>query len=381
MEREVLFETRHLYKTYGRGANKVDAIQDLNLTIYKGETVAIVGKSGSGKSTLMHLLAMLDKPTKGEIILDGRKTKKLRARELNKIRNKKFGFVFQSFYMNANDSVISNVLLPLRIAKTRMRKARKVANTALKIVELDHKKYVKAKNLSGGQKQRVCIARAIVNMPEVIFADEPTGNLDSVTGAKITDLLFRLNKKSGITIIVVTHDEDIAKLCDRQIRIQDGQIVETAGKQYLKRPLNSGGKISRPTLPPSYQRINPAVMQQPSLSNVTTKATIKPNSQSLARPMPKSTARQINTIPTQSNAPTTTRTVQIKTATTKTAKRASAKQSTITKPAKSITKTNTAKPKNTAKLKASVKKTTKPKTTSKVTTTKTKEVRKRRSIK
>lgn len=253
MEREVLLETRHLYKTYGRGASRVEAIKDLNLKVYKGETLAIIGKSGSGKSTLMHLLALLDKPTKGEIILEGKKTKKLHPWRLNKIRNRKFGFVFQSFYMNERDSVINNVLQPLRIAHARRRKAKKIANTALKVVDLYHKRTAKAKNLSGGEKQRVCIARAIVNMPEVIFADEPTGNLDSRTSEKIIDLLFHLNKKSGITLIIVTHDEDLAALCDRQIRIQDGEI-KTSENTRIKRPLNTTSAIRRAPTPASIYR-------------------------------------------------------------------------------------------------------------------------------
>ncbi len=378
MEREVLFETRHLCKTYGRGANKVDAIRDLNLTIYKGEAIAIVGKSGSGKSTLMHLLAMLDKPTKGEIILDGKKTKKLRARELNKIRNKKFGFVFQSFYMNANDSVISNVMLPLRIAKTRMRKARKVANTALRIVELDQKKYVKAKDLSGGQKQRVCIARAIVNMPEVIFADEPTGNLDSITGAKITDLLFKLNRKTGITLIIVTHDEDIAKLCDRQIRIQDGQIIKDTGKKYTKRPLNSNAQVYHPTLPPSYQRMNPS-MQQPMATSTQVKTTTKPSTQYVTKATPKPLVQHTSTKPTQLNTPITVHAVPVKTtATIKATKKPTNKRTTTAKTAKSTT-TKTATLKATAKPKTATSKTTKSKP--KTTTTKVKKPSTRRATK
>lgn len=223
-----LLSTRNLKKAYGKRENKFVALRGLDLEIEAGESVAIVGKSGSGKSTLMHLLALLDKPTSGEITLNGRNTSKLKNRKLNRLRNKEFGFVFQSFFMNANDSVLNNVILPLKIAGISRRERKRRAMEALKTVELEDKAKNKAKDLSGGQKQRVCIARAIVNNPKVIFADEPTGNLDSTTGYKIENLLFGLNKEKGITLIVVTHDEELAAKCGRQIRIADGEIVEDA---------------------------------------------------------------------------------------------------------------------------------------------------------
>ena len=222
---DTVIEAKNLTKIYGKKATAFTALKDINLSIKKGESVAIVGKSGSGKSTLMHLLALLDKPTKGQILINGIDSTKLKNRELNKLRNRSFGFVFQQFFMNAGDSVLENVLLPLKIAKISHFKRKKLALDALKTVELESKAKNKASNLSGGQKQRVCIARAIVNNPDIIFADEPTGNLDSGTGDKITDLLFDLNKKQGVTLIIVTHDEDLAKLCSRIIRISDGNII------------------------------------------------------------------------------------------------------------------------------------------------------------
>ena len=225
MSKDVLLKTHSLRKTYGKHSNKFEALRGINLEIHEGETVAIVGKSGSGKSTLMHLLALLDKPTKGSIELDSIDTSKLRQHRLNQLRNKKFGFVFQSFFMNANDTVLNNVMLPLKIAGIHGRERRRRAMHALKIVELDTKAKNKANDLSGGQKQRVCIARAIVNQPEIIFADEPTGNLDSATGKKIIDILFDLNQKKGITLIIVTHDAELAAKCQRQIHIADGRIV------------------------------------------------------------------------------------------------------------------------------------------------------------
>ena len=220
-----VIEAKNLTKVYGKKAAAFTALKGIDLDINEGESVAIVGKSGSGKSTLMHLLALLDTPTSGTIKIDGEESTKLSKKQLNKLRNSRFGFVFQQFFMNANDTVLENVMLPLKIAGVSRFKRKKMAMDALKIVDLESKAKNKSTDLSGGQKQRVCIARAIVNNPKIIFADEPTGNLDSATGDKITDLLFELNEKQGVTLIVVTHDEDLAKLCKRIVRISDGKII------------------------------------------------------------------------------------------------------------------------------------------------------------
>ncbi len=222
---EKIIEVKNLTKVYGRRSTAFTALKNINLEINKGESVAIVGKSGSGKSTFMHLLALLDKPTKGQIFIKGENSTKLSKSHLNRLRNREFGFVFQQFFMNANDTVLENVLLPLKIAKISRFKRKKMAMESLKTVDLEEKAKNRAKDLSGGQKQRVCIARAIVNNPDIIFADEPTGNLDSATGDKITDLLFKLNREKGVTLIIVTHDEDLAKLCSRIVRISDGVII------------------------------------------------------------------------------------------------------------------------------------------------------------
>lgn len=230
MDKSNLIEVKNLVKAYRDGNTYFKALNGVSFSIQKGESVAIIGKSGSGKSTLMHLLAALDKPNEGEILINGQNIAKMKKRELNKLRNQTFGFVFQQFFMNPKDTVLQNVILPLKIAGVSSRKRKEIALKALESVELTDKAKNKASNLSGGQKQRVCVARAIANSPEIIFADEPTGNLDSKTSKKIEDLLFDLNKESGITLIIVTHDESLAAKCDRQIRIQDGQIVSKGEK-------------------------------------------------------------------------------------------------------------------------------------------------------
>lgn len=222
-----LIEAKNIVKVYRDGASFFKALDKVSLSIKKGESVAIIGKSGSGKSTLMHLLALLDKPNEGQILINGKDTALLKKKELNKLRNQTFGFVFQQFFMNPQDTVLENVILPLKIAGVPSKKRKEIAMKALEEVELADKFNNKASNLSGGQKQRVCIARAIANSPKILFADEPTGNLDSNTGDKVEKLLFSLNKEQGITLIIVTHDEALANKCDHQIRIKDGKIVTT----------------------------------------------------------------------------------------------------------------------------------------------------------
>lgn len=220
-----VIEAKNIKKSYGKNETKFDALKGVDLKVEKGESVAIIGKSGSGKSTFMHILALLDQPTSGDIYLNGKNVTSIRKKVLNKTRNEEFGFVFQQFFMNAKDTVLNNVLLPLKIGGISGSKRKKMALDALKAVGLEDKVQNKANNLSGGQKQRVCIARALVNNPQIIFADEPTGNLDSATGKKIEELLFDLNKNKGITLIIVTHDPDLAARCDRQVHVRDGLIL------------------------------------------------------------------------------------------------------------------------------------------------------------
>jgi putative ABC transport system ATP-binding protein len=223
-----LLQAQKIRKTYGKGEAAFTALKGVDLTINQGEVVAVIGKSGSGKSTLMHLLALLDTPSEGTISVNGVDAASLKRKQIDKLRNQDYGFVFQQFFLNGDESVLSNVILPLKIAGVNSRTRKKRGLEVLKAVELDDKANSKARDLSGGQKQRVCIARALINNPKLIFADEPTGNLDTATGKKIEDLLFELNKKEGITLIFVTHDQDLAKRCQRQVYIKDGLIVKGA---------------------------------------------------------------------------------------------------------------------------------------------------------
>lgn len=220
-----MLEARNLSKTYTSDGVDYEALKDVDLSIKRGDCVAIVGKSGSGKSTLMHLLACLDAPTDGHVYVDGRDISTFSERSKNALRNEKFGFVFQQFFLNGRDTVFENVVLPMRIRGASKAEISNDTKAALAAVGLDDKVNKKAKDLSGGEKQRVCIARALVGGPEVIFADEPTGNLDSATGASVEEMLFDLNRDKGITLVVVTHDPDLASRCGRVIEMKDGRII------------------------------------------------------------------------------------------------------------------------------------------------------------
>ena len=222
-----IIASERVTKTYGKGENLFTALDDVSFRVKSGESVAIIGKSGSGKSTLMHLMALMDKPTSGMITIEGNDAGKLGGKKLDLLRNRTFGFVFQQFFLNGNASVLENVILPLKIAGVGSRARKRRGMEVLADVELADKAKSKANDLSGGQKQRAVIARALVNDPQIIFADEPTGNLDSATGKKVEDILFKLNKEKGITLIIVTHDEDLAQRCSRRIQIKDGRLVGT----------------------------------------------------------------------------------------------------------------------------------------------------------
>ena len=224
-----MIEVRNISKTYGKKKNSFQALKNVSFKIPKGASVAIIGKSGSGKSTLIHAMSGLDAPEEGEVLMDGVNILSMKQKDIDKFRSKKMGFIFQSFFVQGNETCFENVSLPLEIAEEPIFRRKEIIENALKAVGLEDKIKTPARDLSGGQKQRLAIARAIANSPEIIFADEPTGNLDSITSAKIEKMLFEYNKHSEATLLIVTHDEELAEKCDIRIRIKDGKVEQIEG--------------------------------------------------------------------------------------------------------------------------------------------------------
>ena len=218
-----LIETRDLWKTYVMGEEEIHALRGVSIQIERGEYVAIMGPSGSGKSTLMNLIGCLDTPSKGSYLLNGKQVSEMNDNELARIRNQEIGFVFQTFNLLPRASALQNVELPLVYAGIPAKDRQKLAKEALDRVELTSRMSHKPNELSGGQRQRVAIARALVNKPSILLADEPTGNLDSKTGAEIMALFAKLHE-AGNTIVLVTHEADIAAFAHRTISVRDGQV-------------------------------------------------------------------------------------------------------------------------------------------------------------
>ncbi|MBU4269370.1 ABC transporter ATP-binding protein [Candidatus Dependentiae bacterium] len=221
----IILEAKNLKKIYQMGESEVHALKDVSISIEKGEFVAITGTSGSGKSTLMHLLGCLDIPTEGEYLIDNKNVSTMNRDELAHIRNEKIGFVFQKFFLLPDLTATDNVALPQLYAGVPENEARDKAKKLLTMVDLnsrlDHYPY----QLSGGQQQRVAVARSLINEPAIILADEPTGNLDTQTGDTIMELFSKLNKENNVTIIIVTHESEIAQKTNRIIQLLDGKII------------------------------------------------------------------------------------------------------------------------------------------------------------
>ena len=223
-----LLEVRNLYKSYGSGTAKVEVLKGIDLTVESGDTVALVGPSGAGKSTLLHVMGTIDRPTSGQVLFDGKEIFSLSDQPLAAFRNRSIGFVFQFHHLLPEFSALENVMMPLLIAGVKKAQAEGKARGLLDDVGLSHRITHRPGELSGGEQQRVAIARALVSSPRLLLADEPTGNLDMKTSEEVHALLYSIQKSTGISLVIVTHNERLAAGMARIVRLVDGSIVETA---------------------------------------------------------------------------------------------------------------------------------------------------------
>lgn len=226
----IVIEVRNITKTYGDKSNALLALDNINFSIPDGASVAVIGKSGSGKSTLIHIMGGLDRPQSGQVIIDGRDILQLPKNRIDDFRANEVSFVFQSFFVQGDETCYENVSLPLEAQNLKPSERGEKIRHALNVVGLADKINEPASNLSGGQQQRLAIARAIVAEPKILFADEPTGNLDTATGENVMNLLFSYQAMHGATLIIVTHDTELTARCNMQIRLVDGKVTEVIGQ-------------------------------------------------------------------------------------------------------------------------------------------------------
>ncbi|WP_058533601.1 lipoprotein-releasing ABC transporter ATP-binding protein LolD [Legionella saoudiensis] len=221
---DIILSTKQLYKSYNDGNSKVEVLRGIDISIARGERVAIIGPSGSGKSTLLHLLGGLDKPTSGEVVVNEVNWQKLSEKRRCQLRNKGLGFIYQFHHLLPEFSALENVCMPLLLANSSINEAQEKASTILEAVGLGARKEHKPSQLSGGERQRVAIARALVHQPYCVLADEPTGNLDQTTATKVFDLMLELNKKMNTALVIVTHDQQLAQRMDRVLVLGEGTL-------------------------------------------------------------------------------------------------------------------------------------------------------------
>ncbi len=223
---EIILKSHQLHKVYSDGASKINVLKEINLTIQKGDRIAIIGPSGSGKSTLLHLFGGLDKPSKGTVSINDINWQKINEKQRCQLRNQKLGFIYQFHHLLPEFTALENVALPLLLAGIAIPKAQEKAHDILEQVGLKARTHHKPAQLSGGERQRVAIARALVHQPQCVLADEPTGNLDQTTAHKVFDLMLDLNKKMNTALVIVTHDVQIAQRMDKVLELQEGSLVE-----------------------------------------------------------------------------------------------------------------------------------------------------------